>query len=362
MFSKRSRISLFFSLSLLFLSSAFLALSLSALKREFALSINGGIGAILRVSLVPVSNFFGIFLFETLIVTLPFTLFFSVLYILRAKSARQTARRFLNLLSFPMIFLSLYILTLGVGYNAAPSVKLNVGKEEYKGALEVLVAELSLKEAEYIGENEAAERLFLAYGELNSPRIARSVRAPRPKEMRASALASDMRILASYSFLTAEISVNKEAPSYMTGFSIAHEMAHLFGISSEEEANFYAYLSCMKSNDSALMYSACLNAFEYIGAELYRISPEEYFAIYESLPETVKCDMESYNEFYNSQNEYMAGVSNKVNKGVLKLWDKVGTGNKNGFAELVADYILDNLSSQDRCNENADSVFVFLCY
>lgn len=73
-----------------------------------------------------------------------------------------------------------------------------------------------------------------------------------------------------YNPITGEAQFARSLPPFMWGFVIAHEMAHQTGIAAEGEANFMAYVMCVKSEDVQLQYSAYFNLFLYANRELAR--------------------------------------------------------------------------------------------
>lgn len=73
-----------------------------------------------------------------------------------------------------------------------------------------------------------------------------------------------------YNPITGEAQFARSLPSFMWGFVIAHEMAHQTGIAAEGEANFMAYVMCVKSEDPQLQYSGYFNLFLYANRELAR--------------------------------------------------------------------------------------------
>ena len=59
-------------------------------------------------------------------------------------------------------------------------------------------------------------------------------------------------------------------------FTIAHEMAHGYGITHESDCNFFAYLTCKSSDDPYLQYSGTLAYWRYLGSHLRSIDEELY--------------------------------------------------------------------------------------
>ena len=57
-------------------------------------------------------------------------------------------------------------------------------------------------------------------------------------------------------------------------FTMAHEVAHRMGVASEQEANFCAYLACVRSDDVRFAYAGNYSAFCYCVNALLRQDPE----------------------------------------------------------------------------------------
>ncbi|RYD97854.1 MAG: DUF3810 domain-containing protein [Sphingobacteriales bacterium] len=73
-----------------------------------------------------------------------------------------------------------------------------------------------------------------------------------------------------YNPLTGEAQFAQSLPVFMWGFVLAHEMAHQTGVAAEGEANFMAYVMCVKSRNESLKYSAYFNLLLYANRELSR--------------------------------------------------------------------------------------------
>ncbi len=71
-----------------------------------------------------------------------------------------------------------------------------------------------------------------------------------------------------YNPLTGEAQFAQSLPLFMWGFVLAHEMAHQTGVAAEGEANFMAYVMCVKSQNESLKYSAYFNLLLYANREL----------------------------------------------------------------------------------------------
>lgn len=87
---------------------------------------------------------------------------------------------------------------------------------------------------------------------------------------------------------------DKIAPVFRP-FFIAHEMAHGYGFFDEADANFFAYMACLQSDDPAINYSGMIAHLIYIQHEL-----EGLTFVY---PDAIRTDLRS-NGMFGSQEEY----------------------------------------------------------
>ncbi len=129
-----------------------------------------------------------------------------------------------------------------------------------------------------------------------------------------------------YTFFTGEANINVAFPDYTIPFTGAHELSHQRGIARENEANFMAFLVCIRSDDAYIRYSAYLNLYEYVSSALYRADSELYFAARSGLSPKVQGEMTAYSEFYDKYRDSAASsVSETVNDTFLKLHGTEGT-------------------------------------
>ena len=63
---------------------------------------------------------------------------------------------------------------------------------------------------------------------------------------------------------TLEAHINKNIPKISYPFTISHEIAHQYGISFENEANFFGLKNTLNSNDKVINYSGKLMALQYL--------------------------------------------------------------------------------------------------
>lgn len=83
-------------------------------------------------------------------------------------------------------------------------------------------------------------------------------------------------------------------PPLALPFTMAHELAHAYGITDEGICNFIAYWACSKSADSKIRYAGHFNYFKYLLREIQWRDPSFYRCERESLPKSIDQDLKEY--------------------------------------------------------------------
>jgi hypothetical protein len=129
-----------------------------------------------------------------------------------------------------------------------------------------------------------------------------------------------------YTFFTGEANINVAFPDYTVPFTAAHELSHQRGIARENEANFMAFLVCIRSEDSYIRYSAYLNLYEYVLSALGSAHSGLYVRAYSRLADCVKGEMAAYSRFYDKYRDSTASeISGAVNNTFLIIHGTEGT-------------------------------------
>ena len=91
---------------------------------------------------------------------------------------------------------------------------------------------------------------------------------------------------------TGEGHIDKGLHPIQWPFTIAHEMAHGYGITDEGSCNFLGYLACIRSDDPFVRYSGRLAYWRYLARE-YRVRVEEevYADWIRSIPTGMRADL-----------------------------------------------------------------------
>lgn len=143
-----------------------------------------------------------------------------------------------------------------------------------------------------------------------------------------------------------EVHVNKKVLPVEYPFILAHEKAHQFGITSEAEANFYAWMVCNFSNVQQVQYSANLIMLHHFIREVYSL--EEYTELSKLISSEVKDDFNSRIKYWRRlRNKNMDKAASKMNDVYLKSNNvKKGIDDYHGVVEHVMNFSLDSAFQQ----------------
>ena len=219
----------------------------------------------------------------------------------------------------------------------------SLAENDYISAAEILVDTVRAfdlpTEYSFLKICDVATDAVIKYAEkCGMPRAASSVKPSLIPEILCGA-----GILAYYSFITSEISVNTYQPKYMLAFTVAHEEAHFMGITREDEANLFAFIALSESDDSYLRYSAALRGFEYLSSSIYGIAPGKYSDVYSSLSDSAKADLSKSRKFSESQSSGFFGeISEAANDALISIRDSRGKDSYSDTAALIVEYLLCN--------------------
>lgn len=117
---------------------------------------------------------------------------------------------------------------------------------------------------------------------------------PNPKPIANSFLMSQEYLTGIFLPFTLEANYNDDMCDINLPFTVCHELAHLKGIMSEDEANFIAFLACINSESVDFQYSGYINMLEYLESytNVLAVSPDivamhgkVYMDMYSFLPE-----------------------------------------------------------------------------
>jgi hypothetical protein len=141
---------------------------------------------------------------------------------------------------------------------------------------------------------------------------------PRTKQFYPAGFMRRMGILGIYFPFTGESYIDPTLHPLEKPFTIAHEMAHSYGVTDEGEANFIGWVICSNSDDPLLQYSGQLRLLRYQMNDLYRMSKELYTHFYKTLPTGVRNDLLSIQRVNEQIKPFNLEISRKSNDLFLK--------------------------------------------
>ncbi len=100
----------------------------------------------------------------------------------------------------------------------------------------------------------------------------------KPKFSKFPQILRTLKIAGLYAPWTGEAIVSPDEPGFTLPFLATHELAHAAGIAREDEANYAAYLACMKG-DARFQYAGTLYALRYAMDALRGINLNKWFEI-----------------------------------------------------------------------------------
>lgn len=325
---------------------------------HFAEWISVHIGTPIRMLMANLFGWFRVSVAELLILLSPMIIFTVILRAAKQRDSKSRIRYASGILAVVCIFYSIYVFTLGVGYHRLTvSEKMELADVEvtrdniYSTLLELeakcndLIDEIdyaedgsSIMHAEF---DDVSRVISDAYYKLDEeyPDLALMPFDSVAKPVKFSKAMSMFEILGIYTFFTGESCVNVHYPDYTVPFTVAHELAHQRGISRENEANFIAFLVCIRCDDPYIKYSGYLNMYEYIASALAKTDKELLKEAYASLDDRIYGEMVAYSKFYNeNKNELTAKISNFFNDNYLKSQGTAGVVSYGLVVELCVSY------------------------
>jgi len=139
-----------------------------------------------------------------------------------------------------------------------------------------------------------------------------------PKKMVFSKTMSHMGFTGMYFPFTGESNINVDCPGCIIPSTIAHELSHQLGITSEQEANFLGILACVSSDSTVYQYSGCLLGSIYLMNELYKVDKDAWRQLRNSFTPELENDWLSNNAYWASMESGVTETSQAVYNSYLK--------------------------------------------
>ena len=113
--------------------------------------------------------------------------------------------------------------------------------------------------------------------------------------------------------------MNVDQPPLLLLHAAAHEMAHQLGLASEDEAEFTAFLACMRAPEPAIRYSAVMLALIRCGNALHGADAERYYAIVDArYSDGMRRDLADYTAYWDAFEGPAQEIATDMNDGYLK--------------------------------------------
>jgi len=156
----------------------------------------------------------------------------------------------------------------------------------------------------------------------------------RAKPMLFEPLYSKMGVSGYFGPFFNEIHVNNYSLSTTYPFTLAHEMAHQFGIATESEANLYAFVVCMQSEEARIRYSAYLSTLLYLVNDAAEFLPDEVDSLTSAIRPEIIADLRRNREHWLAvRNRSLSEVQDRAYDAYLKT-NKVSSERDN-YSEVV---------------------------
>jgi len=171
-------------------------------------------------------------------------------------------------------------------------------------------------------------------------RLQRTLSLPYPngkrsvKPMMFEPLYSKMGVSGYFGPFFNEIHVNNYGLPFTYPFTLAHEMAHQYGIGPESEASLYAFIICAGSSDPVVRYSAYVSVLGYLLRDARRLLPDDYERLISTIRPEIIADLQRNSEHWMAaRNETLSDTQDKMYDVYLKT-NQVSSGRDN-YSEVV---------------------------
>ena len=356
-YERLSRVSLV--IYLLLIPTA-LVYGIARLSPGFADFFNRVLSQPLRILYAKLTNALPFSFAEAMLLFLPVALGLLLVHAIRHRiqTRRSTLIYLAELGSAALVFLIIFVWNFGIGYYTRPlndQSKLDLERskvsvqELYDTAL-ILVGHINEEAAalSYRADgfsvmpysvDDMNDRLMDAYDDFCGEYDFMGTFKSRVKPVMLSEAMSYTHITGVYSYFTGEANINVVFPDYSLPYTAAHELAHQRGIAREDEANFIAFLVCIRSEDAYLRYSGYLNLYEYVASQLYRADPELYADARAQLDSRVRGELRAYSAFFDKyRDSTVSEVSGAINNSYLQLQGTEGTRSYGLVVDLAVAY------------------------
>ena len=287
-----------------------------------------------------IGRFFGIAPFSVaeiflylLVLLLVLSIVFTIVKVITQKEKILWLLRWFTGLIFLMSFLYLsFVLNAGINYHRDSFAQISGLEVEEYSVEELLMAANWLtvrvnETGQLVPRNERGEMVFTVDVASTSVEAMRTLGNdfpvlygyyPPPKPILNSWLLSIMQVSGIYIPFTIEGNYNRDMPSHNIPFTATHELAHVRGFMQEEEANFIAFLACIRSEKVEFQYSGYLLAWIHVRNALRRVDSDAATELHELLYEGVSKDLQANRTFWAQFEGPVSDLQTRVNDAYLR--------------------------------------------
>jgi hypothetical protein len=118
--------------------------------------------------------------------------------------------------------------------------------------------------------------------------------------------------------------------------TMAHEMSHGYGFADEGTCNFYAWRTCIASENPLFRYSGWLSYWRYLSGDFRGMDPEGYKQVVDSLPTGIRSDFREMRKISARYAGWGSKLGTQINDVYLKAQGvKEGTENYDLMVLLI---------------------------
>ena len=156
-----------------------------------------------------------------------------------------------------------------------------------------------------------------------------------PKDFIFTPIYSKVGVLGSMGPFFSEAQLNADLPDVQYPFTYAHEFSHLLGVSSEAEANYWAYRACTESSSSTLQYCGYFGLLPYVISNASCLLQEDAFKLWVQTirPEVIEQYKEK-NIYWKERYSPLIGSAQDFAYNLFLKGNKIPSGKKN-YAEVI---------------------------
>lgn len=163
-----------------------------------------------------------------------------------------------------------------------------------------------------------------------------------PKTIKTSKNFSQFGASGIYFSLLNEASVNVDIPNTNIPFAVCCELSKSVGFVRSADAEFLAYMACMKNDSAEYKYSAALQAFMRCADVLLEVNPAQWENIWNKLSFNARMDILDSEQYWQNMHGTYQDFTDSVSMAIAELQggNKTDDINEDEFVKLLIGYKL----------------------